>query len=88
VSDPISAEAMLGKLWAVQARLKDAQIDHSLVVYRYDAVSIVADLPGEKWEIDIREDGDLDFETFKSASMEGEAELETAIAKWKQANEA
>lgn len=88
MSTSVSAEAMLEKLWAVQAKLKEAQIDHSLVVYRHDAVSIVANLPGEKWEIDIREDGELDFEIFKSTSMEGEAELEAAIADWKQANEA
>lgn len=84
MSDSISATAMLGKLWAIQAKLKDAKIDQSLVVYRYDAVSIVANLPGEKWEIDIREDGEIDFEIFKSASMAGEAELETAIAEMKQ----
>jgi len=88
MSDSISAKAMLEKFWAIQAKLKAAQIDHSLVVYRHDAISIAATVPGERWEIDIREDGDLDFEIFKSASMEGEAELEAAIADWKQANEA
>lgn len=88
MSDSVSAEAMLKKLWAIQAKLKEAEIDHSLVVYRFDAVSIVANLPGEKWEIDIREDGDLDFEVFKSTPMQGEAELEAAIAEVKQLNEA
>jgi hypothetical protein len=84
MSVSISAEAMLGKLWAIQAKLKDAQIDHSLVVYRHDAISIEANVPGEKWEIDIREDGEIDFEIFKSTSMAGEAELEAAIAAVKQ----
>lgn len=88
MSDTVSAAAMLEKLWAIQTKLEDAQIDHSLVVYRFDAVSIVANLPGEKWEIDIREDGDLDFEVFKSMPMQGEAELEAAIAEVKQLNEA
>ena len=88
MSDSVSAAAMMEKLWAVQAKLKAAQIDHSLVVYRFDAVSIVANLPVEKWEIDIREDGDLDFEVFKSTPMQGEAELEAAIAEVKRLNEA
>ncbi|MEN5081273.1 hypothetical protein ABE438_02215 [Bosea sp. TWI1241] len=88
MSPSISAEAMLEKLWSLQAKLKAAQIDHSLVVYRYDAVSIVANVPGEKWEIDIREDGDLDFEVFKSTPMQGEAELEAAIAEMKRLNDA
>lgn len=88
MSDTVSAAAMLEKLGAIQTKLEDAQIDHSLVVYRFDAVSIVANLPGEKWEIDIREDGGLDFEVFKSTPMQGEAELEAAIAEVKQLNEA
>jgi len=88
MSDSVSAAAMMEKLWAVQAKLKAAQIDHSLVVYRFDAVSIVANLPGEKWEIDICENGDLDFEVFKSTPMQGEAELEAAIAEVKRLNEA
>jgi methylglyoxal synthase len=88
VSDSISAKAMLEKFWAIQAKLKAAQIDHSLVVYRHDAVSIAATVPGERWEIDIREDGGLDFEAFKSTPMQGEAELEAAIAEMKRLNEA
>lgn len=84
MSQPISAAAMLEKLWAIQAKLEEAQIDHSLVIYRDDAISIAANVPGEKWEIDIREDGEIDFEIFKSTSIDGEAELETAIAAIKQ----
>lgn len=84
----VSGEAMLERLWAVQQELKQAAIAHDLVVYRHDAESIRAFVPGEMWEIDVCENGGLDFEVFKSTPMQGEAELRAAIAKVKQANEA
>lgn len=82
-----SAEEMLAKIWAIQTQLEDAGIDHSPTIYRDDAISIVANLPGEKWEIDVCEDGSIDFEVFKSVSMDGEAELAAAIANVKRENE-
>jgi hypothetical protein len=76
----ISGKAMLEKLWALQEQLTDAGIDHSLTIYRDDAVSLVANVPGERWEIDVCEDGSIDFEVFKAMPMQGEAELQAAIA--------
>ena len=83
-----SAAEMLAKIWSIQQALEDAGIDHSPTIYRDDAISIVANPPGEKWEIDICEDGSVDFEVFKSTSMQGEAELLAAIATVKTENEA
>ena len=83
-----SAADMLAKIWSIQQALEDAGIDHSPTIYRDDAISIVANPPGEKWEIDVCEDGSVDFEVFKVTPMQGEAELATAIAKVKTENEA
>lgn len=83
-----TAAEMLAKIWSIQQALEEAGIDHAPTIYRDDAISIVANPPGEKWEIDVCEDGSVDFEVFKSTSMQGEAELEAAIAKLKTENEA
>jgi hypothetical protein len=53
-------------LFEIVASLEAAHISHAVTKYRNDAISIVAHLPGERWEIDILEDGDLDFERFVS----------------------
>jgi len=76
-----SAAEMMAKIWSIQMALDEAGIDHAPTIYREDAISIVANLSGEKWEIDVCLDGSIDFEVFKSELMEGEAELTAAIAK-------
>ena len=53
-------------LFQVIGKLERANIHFSLSRYREDSVSIIAAVPGEHWEIDIMEDGELDFEIFKS----------------------
>ena len=46
-------------LFDIIQKLEEAKISHSVAKYRYDAVSIFAHLPGERWEIDVMEDGDV-----------------------------
>jgi len=46
--------------------LKEAKIHFELSHHRDDGVSILATLPGERWEIDVLDDGEVDFERFKS----------------------
>ena len=51
--------------------------------HRHDAVSILATVPGERWEIDVLDDGDVDFERFvTTGGVTGEAEMKEAIAKF------
>jgi len=60
VKDPFSV------LQELIRQLEEAKISHTVTKYRYDAISILAHLPGERWEIDVLEDGDVDFERFVS----------------------
>lgn len=63
--------------------LEAAQIHYVVTQTRSDGVSVHATLPGERWEIDILEDGDIDFERFVSnGTIAGESELKTAIVQF------
>ena len=71
------------KLMEIIRALEAAQIHFTLSYHRYDAVSIHATVPGERWEIDILEDGDVDFERFVSTGgVTGEAEMNESVARF------
>ena len=53
-------------LFDILHQLDEAKIAYTVTRYRYDAVSVIAKVPGERWEIDVMEDGDVDFERFVS----------------------
>ena len=75
-------------LFDIIQQLEDAKISYTVSKYRYDAVSIFAHLPGERWEIDVMEDGDVAFERFVSnGSVDGEEEMTAEIRKWKEIEE-
>jgi hypothetical protein len=49
--------------------------------YREDGVSIIANVPGERWEIDVLEDGEVVVEIYKSqGGCRGEEALKDLIA--------
>lgn len=67
-------------LMGILQRLDAAKIHHSLSSYRTDAVSVTAVVPGERWEIDVLESGEVDFERFKtSGDLGDENELKECI---------
>ncbi len=59
------------------ARLNAARIHHSITSIRDDAIMIDAAVPGERWEIEVFEDGHVEIERFRS---DGEIADETALA--------
>ncbi len=64
-------------------QLEEAKIAHSVTQYRCDSISVLAKLPGERWEIDVMEDGDVDFERFVAdGTILEREELDRHIAKW------
>ena len=78
-----------GTLLAILDALEAANITHTLTRYRPDAVSIQAAVPGERWEIDVTEDGEVDFERFVSTgSISDRADLDTLIARHSDNSEA
>ena len=56
----------LKKLLALSDQLKAANIHHEVTRYREDGVSIIATVPGERWEIDVLDDGEIVVEVYKS----------------------
>jgi hypothetical protein len=71
------------KLMAVIRALEEAQIHFTVARNRDDAVSIQATVPGERWEIDVLEDGEVDFERFVSTGgVTGENDLKHFIARF------
>lgn len=74
--------APFAKLMAIIRALEAARIHFTVSYHRYDAVSILATVPGERWEIDILEDGEVDFERFVTTGVTGETELKAAIKKF------
>jgi len=60
--------------------LKEAKIFFELSHHRDDGISILATVPGERWEIDVLDDGEVDFERFKSdGTIHERATLNEAI---------
>lgn len=63
--------------------LEMARIHHRVTHHRHDGITIEATVPGERWEIDVLEDGDVDFERFVTAGgVAGEREMQESIARW------
>lgn len=54
------------RLSRLLCRLKEARIYHQLRDTRENAVSVDVAVPGERWEIDVLEDGTVEVEVFKS----------------------
>ena len=54
---------------SIKAQLDTANIYYDTKSYRDDAFSFLVHVPGEYWEIDVREDGSVDVEIFRSEGM-------------------
>lgn len=70
-------------LFTIVAALQQAGISFSIETTRDDALTVVAAVPGQRWEIDVHNDGEIDFEIFQSdGKMLGVRELEESISQW------
>ena len=63
---PESAPDVFGNLLGLLNRLSAAHIPYTLRHSRADAVMIEVAVPGERWEIDFLEDGEVEVEVFRS----------------------
>lgn len=72
------------KLFEILGDLAAANISYSLSITREGAVTILAAVPGERWEIDVYESGDLDFEVFQSdGTIHNEVSLEDRLSRFR-----
>lgn len=70
------------KLLELSDRMKAAGIHHEVTRYRDDGVSIIATVPGERWEIDVLDDGEVVVEVYKSqGGCRGEESLADLFAR-------
>jgi len=54
------------RLYSIISSLEKAKISFTLLRNREDAVTIAVAVPGQLWEIDVFEDGNVDVEVFRS----------------------
>jgi hypothetical protein len=73
------------KLLGSLRRLEEAKIYHRVVSNRYDAISVVVTVPGQRWEVDFLADGDIDVERFVSTGdIDDESALEELFEKFSE----
>jgi hypothetical protein len=71
------------KLLGFIRRLEEAKIHYDVESYRYDAISVVVTVPGQRWEVDFMADGDIDVERFVSnGQIDDESALEELFEKF------
>src|SRR5216683_7245209 len=71
------------KLLAFLERLDKAKIHYTMEHSRNDAIMILAFAPGEYWEIEFLEDGDIDIERYRSDGViHNESILEELFELW------
>lgn len=66
-------------LSAFLVRLEEAKISFQVARNRYDAVSVMVAVPGQRWEVDFLADGDVEVERFVSS---GQIDDESALEDW------
>ncbi|GAC1319126.1 MAG: hypothetical protein NVSMB14_16350 [Isosphaeraceae bacterium] len=78
-------ESSNSKLFEVIQTLRRAEIHFSLCVTREQAITILAAVPGERWEIDVFRDGSVELEVFRSdGDIQTEERLAARIAKYSE----
>lgn len=81
MSDPATIRELLDLL----QRFKDAQIFYKLSDPTQGAIMIEATVPGERWEIELHEDGRLSVEAFVSqGGVQGPDRLEEFFKRFEQ----
>jgi hypothetical protein len=69
--------------FAIIARLNAARIHHTITSIRDDALLIDAAVPGERWEIEVFEDGHVEVERYRSdGEIADEAALTDLLARF------
>jgi len=75
------------KLLTVLNKLRAAGVHASLRQDRENAVSIDVAVPGQRWEVDVLDDGSIEIEVFKSEGRIGdERDLDRLLAEQKTLN--
>lgn len=76
----VIAQTTLGKVLAFLDRLDEVKIPYTLAHVR-ETIMVKITVPGERWEVEFFEDGEVEVERFISTGkIEGEGSLERLLA--------
>src|SRR5262245_30213501 len=76
-------ENQFSRLLAFLERLDQAKIPYRMRHSRDDALMVIAFAPGQYWEIEFLEDGDIEIERYRSdGHIDDESVLEELFALW------
>jgi hypothetical protein len=65
------------KLLKFLSRLEELKIHYRIEHNRDESIMVITDVPGQKWEIEFFNDGNIEIEIFRSdGEIRGESELE------------
>ena len=67
------------KLIAFLQALDERGLHHALEHHREGSVMVLVAVPGERWEVEFFEGGEVETEAFRSAGMEGEDGIERLL---------
>jgi hypothetical protein len=71
------------RILAFIRRLEDAGLSYQTAAYREGALSVVVRVPGQYWEVDFLDDGEIDIERFASnGHIDDESVLEELFAQF------
>jgi hypothetical protein len=78
---------VFSKLLTFLRRLERAKIAYRLRHSRDDAIMVWINVPGERWEVEFLEDGDIDVEVFRSGGhIDDESALQDLFARHSDAD--
>jgi hypothetical protein len=73
------------RLLALLERLDKAKLSYQLSHSRENAIMVIAYAPGEYWEIEFLDDGEIDIERYRSnGSIADESVMEEFFALWSE----
>lgn len=78
----MSNPATIGELLDLLYRLKQARIHYVLSDPTEGAIMVEVAVPGERWEIELHDDGEIGVEIFVSTGVKGAEPLESLFQRF------
>jgi len=73
------------KLMEILQTLEQSKVFHALLYTRENAVTISATVPGQRWEIDVFSDGEIEVEIFTSdGTLYGQDKLDQLVREFSE----
>ena len=71
------------KMCEILSELKTNRLSYELRHNRDDAITVCVAVPGQRWELDVYMNGEIEFEVFRSdGSLYGESEFRASVVEY------